>query len=534
MPITTSLRSFLKNNLGLFILLALIILITYLNILPNQLFFDDEELIYKNTYVADLGYFPKYFTSNMIEGAGKISNMYRPLLITSFAIDHLIWGNNPIGYHLTSIFLHLANSWLIFSLLIILIKNKSVSFLSALLFGIHPAISEAVIYASGRTDPLYVFWGLISIICFILLFKTNKFNYLIYIISLVCFSISFLIKETAVVIPFLSLISVLYKYPLRHNLRRLFILIVPFILLIIGYILLRLTILNFSNTLNFYSGLSTDQITQLYSSNIFIRLFTFTKVLFTYLMIIILPKELAIARVPQVITNISNFYVLLFFFSNLILFLASCIFLKKTRMPMFLFLWFYISFLPVSGIIPINNIIAEHYLYLPSLSFFLFFSILVTNLITKTKHHIWLNNILKIILLIIIIGLSFRTILRTFDWRDPITFYSLSLKQSPRNIPIRHNLAMSYQDRGDLNLAINEYNNIISLGDIYPQTRHNLGNAYKNLRKYSEAENEYKKALEIDPKFYFTYFELADLYQKTGDKEKLNNITAIINKLNTK
>lgn len=511
------------KSLKLLILLVLIVLITYLNILPNQLFFDDEELIYKNTYVANLSNFPKYFTSNMIEGAGKVSNMYRPLLITSFAFDHVVWGNNPVGYHLTSILLHLSNTLLVYFLLLILTENKSVSFISSLLFGIHPALSEAVIYASGRTDPLYFFWGLTSIISFLLLFKPNKLNYSIYVFSLLCFTISLLTKETAVIIPFLSLISVIYKYPLRPNLKKLFALISPFILIIILYIFLRLTVLNFSDTLNFYSGIKTDEITQLYSSNILVRLFTFSKVFFTYLWLFIVPLELSIARMTPIITDVFNLSVLSFFFLNLLFIIVSCLVFKKTRLPMFLLLWFYISLLPVSGIIPINNMIAEHYLYLPSVSVFLGFSSLFVYLIGKFD-----SRILYFFIVSVIFTFSFRIIVRTFDWRDPITFYSRSLKQSPDNIPMRHNLAMAYQDKGDLDLSVNEYIYIISRTNIYPQTRHNLGNAYKNLGKYKEAEVEYRKALEIDPKFYFTYNELADLYQKTGEKEKLDKIIKII------
>ncbi len=130
--------------------------------------------------------------------------------------------------------------------------------------------------------------------------------------------------------------------------------------------------------------------------------------------------------------------------------------------------------------------------------------------------------------------LSARTILRTFDWRNPITFYTLSLKQSPNNIPMRHNLAMAYQENGQTQKAIEEYKNIISQADIYPNTHHNLGNAYKELGEYKLAEEEFYKALKLDPKFYFSYYALADLYQKTGEKEKLENVLQEINNLRAK
>ena len=83
---------------------------------------------------------------------------------------------------------------------------------------------------------------------------------------------------------------------------------------------------------------------------------------------------------------------------------------------------------------------------------------------------------------------------------------------------------MAYAETGKIDLAIYEYKKIIDITDIYPNTHHNLANAYKTLGKYKEAEDEYYKALKIDPNFYFSYFGLADLYQKTGEKEKFERI----------
>src|SRR3990172_555278 len=115
-------------------LLIFITLLTYLNILPNTMFYDDEELIYKNAFVQDIRFLPKYFTTNMIAGAGKVSNMYRPVLTVSFALDHLFWGLTPFGYHLTSITLHTTNVVLVFLLITLLFKKRLLALFSALLF----------------------------------------------------------------------------------------------------------------------------------------------------------------------------------------------------------------------------------------------------------------------------------------------------------------------------------------------------------------------------------------------------------------
>jgi len=316
---------------------------------------------------------------------------------------------------------------------------------------------------------------------------------------------------------FIIILFQIRKITIRMTLKIIFILL-PFLFVSIGYIALRLTVLNFSNTLNFYS------ISNIYSTNIFVRFYTFTLAFFNYLGILFFPTDLIIARTIPVVTSAFNPNVITFVILISVLTLLSI--LKKSGILLFSIAWFLISIFPVSGVIPINNIIAEHYLYLPSLSIFLIIVYSVLILLHRIQN-------LVVRILIISLGVSiinmfiFRTIIRTFDWRDPITFYTLSLKQNPNHIPMRNNLAMAYAEQGDITTAIKEYQTIISLGDIYPQPHHNLGNAYFAQQRYNEAEIEYKKALKIDPNFYFSVRALKSLYEKTDQKTKLETLTNI-------
>lgn len=511
----------LNSNIKLSFILILFTFITYFNILPNKLFYDDEELIYKNAYVADLHYFPRYFVSNMIEGAGKKSNMYRPILITSYAVDHLFWGNNPFGYHLTSILLHAANGILIFFLADMLLGNKMLSFLTSIFFIVHPVQSEAVAYASGRTDLLFTFFGLISIILY-LSFIRSKRSAIKYWVGIGFFVLGLLTKESAIVLPFLLLLCgiILQKRP---NLDRLVITTLPYFLVVSAYVILRMTVLNFMNVLNFYPE------NNLYSSDIFARIFTFSGVFFRYLAIIFFPKELIFTRSTPIIASIVDKWVLAFILVVTLSFWVAIKRYKQNRVYLFSLFWFFITLVPVSGVIPINSIIAEHFLYLPAVGIFLIVAS-ITQFFFRQKSKI-IKSAAIIGLVFIISVFIVRTINRNYDWRDPVVFYTKSLSQSPRNIPMMNNLAMAYADRGQLDLAIDEYKKVINTADVYPNTHHNLGNAYKELGKYQEAEEEYYKALKIDPNFMFSYFALADLYRRTGDQKKLEAIMVQIEAL---
>ena len=41
---------------------------------------------------------------------------FQPLSWVTFAMDYLVWGTNPFGYHLTNLILHAANAALFFVL----------------------------------------------------------------------------------------------------------------------------------------------------------------------------------------------------------------------------------------------------------------------------------------------------------------------------------------------------------------------------------------------------------------------------------
>ena len=505
------------SNLLIGVVLLLITLAAYFNILQNKLFFDDEELIYKNKYIQNLSYLPRFFTQNMIAGAGKISNMYRPLLLLSLALDYRLWNLNPMGYHLTSIILHFLNGWLVFLILQKLFKNKFISFFTSLLFIVHPIQTEAVAYASGRSDPLFTFFLLGSLWFSISYLKSQKSSIALFIGSVILFIFSLLSKESAVILPLLTVLMLIVMENKNLSRFKTVLLVGVYLTVDLIYIILRLTKLNFLNSFNFYD------VPTLYSSHLGIRLFTFSKVFFDYLLVLFFPQDLIVARKPDIITSIFNPWVLFFAVFLIVAIFISVQKRKSNKIYFFSLTWFFITILPVSGIVPINNIESEHYLYLPSIAVFS----LISFLIYKNWIYLKNNEIKRLIGVLVILGillLFFRTVVRNYDWRDPESFYTLSLKQSPWNINMRHNLAMTYSENGKINEAILSYQRIIGLNNNFPNAHHNLANIYRKSGLYTEAETEYLKALEIDPNFYFSYFSLSEMYRETQQLEKLQKI----------
>ncbi len=479
----------------------------YLNTFFNGLFFDDEHFIYNNNAVTTFS-IPDIFSNSLTSGAGRLSNYYRPLLFTGFAFEYSLFGSSGFIYHLNSTLLHLFCGLLLYFILQRLFKNSFVSFLTALLFIIHPIQTEAITYASGRGDPQSLFFSLIAIYFSL---RRTRISFFIAAVSLICALLS---KELSLITPGLIFLCLFFEQPTFT--RKYFLQILkyslPFFLISFTYFGLRLTILNFSNTLNFYSYESV------YTKSIFVRLITFFHLFPTYLSLLIFPKDLFMERDSTL--TIQTFFTLSSLFT---LFGLSCAtvlaFLKRKKYPIFLFsiLWISISFIPTSGIIPINGVFYEHFLYYPSIGFFLLFS--YGTFLFLQKANQFLKNIVFLLLVLGLIFLSIRTVLRNTEWHNAIVFYEQTLHHA-QSSRIYNHLAMAYAEKGDNKKAIATYKKAIALEDVHPETRYNLGNAYLEEQDLKNAEKEYKEALRIDPSFYFAHQKLMTIYRFQKDTQK--------------
>src|SRR5580700_9286093 len=83
------------------------------------------------------------------------SGLYRPLTTLSYLLNYAILGSgaSPAGYHWINFFLHAANVFLVFTLLRRLASLRT-AFFVALLWAVHPVLTESVTNIVGRADLL--------------------------------------------------------------------------------------------------------------------------------------------------------------------------------------------------------------------------------------------------------------------------------------------------------------------------------------------------------------------------------------------
>ncbi len=138
--------------------------IIYSNTIGGKFLFDDNDTIVGNTYIRDFKHIKEIFTQDVTAGSGSIIGWYRPVLLLSYTVDYSIWQLSYYGYHLINILLQIFSSIVLFFIVFKLFNKIRTSFLSGLIFLIHPVQTEAVSYISDRADLLLVFFLLISLL----------------------------------------------------------------------------------------------------------------------------------------------------------------------------------------------------------------------------------------------------------------------------------------------------------------------------------------------------------------------------------
>lgn len=143
-----------------------VVLGSYLPVLGAPLVWDDVHLIERTPLVQTLHPLSEYFRQGFWQAddlaQGRI--YYRPLTILSLALDFAVYGNTPAGFHLTNLAIHLVSTGLLFWLLRTRGCGGYAAVLGAALWALHPRLTEAVAWISGRTDVLATFFVLCALL----------------------------------------------------------------------------------------------------------------------------------------------------------------------------------------------------------------------------------------------------------------------------------------------------------------------------------------------------------------------------------
>ena len=442
-------------------------------------------------------------------------SLYRPLTWVSLALDYTLWGMNPLGYHLTSLALHVLNAILVYILIQRLLalrygdsaapkelSSKIPAALGALLFAVHPLRVESVTWVSARNDVLSAFFILLTVIFYLQYSKrddSEKNHYGWFAPALVVYAFSLLSKASGITLPLILL--VLDVYPLQRlgrngwfnqAARKVWYEKLPFLLLaLIAGVVAFLAKYELGSMASVQSyGLSARTAQSLYG-------------LVFYLWKTLVPLDLSPLYERPAELSILDFAALR---SGIIVLLLTLGFiLLRRRWPASLAAWIcYVLFLaPTLGIAQSGpQLAADRYSYLACLSF--------TTVAAGGLFELWQRwkdgrvPVMRLALanglgVCVIVGLSWLTWRQTEVWRDSERLWRHALAVMPSGLP-HYYLGIILAERGSTDQAIGHFREALKVNDAYPDTHYNLGKLLARRGDFNEAAQHFQRTVMLNPR----------------------------------
>ena len=205
-----SVKSYVHVSYAMYLFFAIICVAVYFPIFSNGFLYHwDDQWMVLNKY-TDGGWTVDNLWHIFTDFYG---GQYGPFTELNYLIIYTFFGYDPFYFHLASLLWHIGCVCFVWKLLVSLLRihggmnEKSIyliSFITTLLFAIHPMNVEPVAWISAVKIPIYAFFYLLGLLCYVHYVSSHKFRY--YLFTIVCFVCSFLGKEQAVTFPLALLI----------------------------------------------------------------------------------------------------------------------------------------------------------------------------------------------------------------------------------------------------------------------------------------------------------------------------------------
>jgi len=528
---------------GVLALILILSAVVYSNALWNPFHFDDAHHIQRNSYLTDIKNIPSYFVDmRSFSAAEGHSGHYRPLLLASHALNYFAGGLDPFGYHVVNLLFHSGSAFLIFLIIVQLLKKEEGAFFIAIsasiFFAVNPFNAEVVNYISARSSVMCSFFYLLSFYCWVMHrenpplspFNKGGLRGICYMASFISFLLAILTKEIAITLPVMIWLYDVYFVHVEVNgrmewlklqVRKIYVYLPFVVFVVIPYFMIRSLVITGTTVLPEPDGSYTIPIRGFIEN-----LLTQPKVLLKYIQLFFLPFNLTVEHDITESHSILDLSVIIP--AGLILalvYLAVWLFRKNDNTLMvisFFMAWFFVVQLPTT-IIPLYAILQENRGYLAVISLAVFFGIALYKMTSvnfiRTKAGRYSPVIPVVILALIVLVYSAGTIDRNRVWADDVTLWSDAVSKSPQAPRAHHNLALAFNEAGHLDSAIEELRKVIELEPTLIMAYYNLGNIYNKRGMIKAAIAEYGKALEIDPFFYQAHNNIGMAYWRIGEVE---------------
>lgn len=458
---------------------------------------------------------PEIFTSHYIE-SNQQSFEYRPVVLTTFAIEYQFFGSNPQISHFVNVSIYALTCVILFLILVSLFSfplspvhrpQSPVTFplrsyhiifplLITLLFIAHPIHTEVVNNLKSRDELLSFLFGICSLYFFLKRVNGGKLKHVF--LGLFFLLLALLSKKSAVL--FFALIPITLYFFTSIKIKKLLIYVALPIVAFIGLKVLKFLLLEgtvnirefafFENPLFYETHFWRRIPFAFYTAGYYIKLLVFPHPLSCYYGYNVIPFadwSFVFVWVSLLFHVVIGIYALLKFPQKSIISYGIIIYLLGV-FP-FINLW-----------TPVVGIVGERFVYFASLGFcmalaYLLFVIFKVDVENKTLRWKNLSTLFKIVCLLILVAYTIKIWNRNPVWKDKLTLFRNDVSNFENSCNLNYILA---------NALVSEINK--------------TSNAEQKNKLINEAKFHYKKTTELMDEGVKKY---------TEDYTTLNNLATI-------
>ncbi|MFA5115159.1 MAG: hypothetical protein WC469_03745 [Candidatus Omnitrophota bacterium] len=481
----------------------------YLNSLGNAFVWDDIALVVNNDFIKGPILLKQALLAPLYYFGQEPNFYYRPLQTLSYLFDYSVWGLNPFGFHLVNLILHALLALLTYRFIDLIVADREVAFLSAVLFAVHPLNGSVVNYISSRADILLAIFSLLALLSFV---KGGKYRFF----SLLFFIMALLSKEAAAIFPLGLIFTQEVYFKIRgirqgRNKARLW--YAAFILISLSYLMLRIKVIRIGTDILPPPGTSPWS-----------TIFTFISINIKYISLAYLPFGLHMLRNIPVVMPMAPAFIL--YGVLVLIFLAASVIIYRFNKRVFLllglsFLWL----LPTATLffrypeyyLQGRAIMPENWFYLSLIGVL---AITARSLKMMTARARPAFYIIAWCLAFCFSAITFRG---NLTWRNNYALFSRILEYVDDSATAYRNMALLYLNRAENKKAIESYQKALSLkqGDKRKAVLYSgIAMAYLADKKPEDAYDSAKKAVATDGGNADARASLGVVYAARGDSRK--------------
>ena len=436
------------------------------------------------------------------------TQQYYPLLHTAFWVEHRLWGDSEVGYHLTNLLLHAAAACLV----VAIVRRLALpgAWLAGFIFALHPVCVESVAWISEQKNTLSTVFCLGSAFLYLGFDRDRRRSQYGWALGL--FVLSLLTKTVTATLP-AALLVIFWWRRGRLNWSR-------DVRPLLPWFGLGVTAGLFTSWVErtFIGAQGAD-----FALNPLERCLLAGRVTWFYLGKLAWPADLMFIY-PRWVVDAAVWWQYLFPLGALALVAGLFLLARRPRNPLASaaaaglagFLVFAVTLFPAMGFFNVYpfrfSYVADHFQYLASLGLIVPLAAALTlaarPLVSRSTNGTRLPVPVGAGVLVATLGvLTWR---QSSVYRDAETLYLTTLARNPGCWLAHNNLGKVWsQTPGRLNDAIAQYEAALCLKPDYAKAHNNLGSAWSQLPgRLNDAIAEYQTALRLQPDYAEAHYNL--------------------------